>query len=985
MNHKIMFILLIVLLIAEASISQSTQKKIFSHSRKQRNWFPYFNFNASTFKNVPHEFGPYTRWWWPGNDVTDSELQREIKMFAESGFAGVEIQPLTMGINPKAPQAQLNRVYSWDTPSFYKHVKAVMEQAKKYDITVDMNGGSGWPLGGPQVAPKESMLTLTYSDTIVAGGKTISINLPKQLTDYSKIIIFDTLHLYSYIDPGLAKLQAVVTAQILDKKDDQTFLDPESVIDITSHVINNKLNFKTPQGGNWVIIVFWEIPDGQKPTLIASRNPGLVANYFDSAQIIKSYEHLFGKRTGLQQYYSKPFRAVFNDSYEFRTDRHYADNFLSFFQQRRGYNIIPRLAANLEKGYNNNAASFLFPNAKSNFVFSNEDRRLQYDYDVTVGELLQQQFINSSNNWMQHRGLLHRTQAYGVKTDVIASSGSAAIPEAEQLFAKGSEGFIKLVTSGAHLYNRPVVTQESFVFFGGSEMITPQKIKILSDKSFTNGINQIIYSGSPYKYKTSDYGKDGWNTWSTPYSGFDFSANINESFPYWKYIKDINLYIARSQYAIRSGQPHTDVLIYFPFADFTQEDLVENPKEVLVSGYFKGVEPVTILNNAEKINLTTKQKWFTKVWKTINILNASGITWDWINDASLQTAIADHGKINIRGNKYQALLLINAPYIQLASAKQILVLSHKKIKILVIGEPPAKQPGFFNYKENDRKTIQLIMQSLNGKNSKHITDTNSLNSWIENIEQKIKFNSIYSFTHTIEREMKDGSLLRFIWNQSPQWQSISLSTDAVYRNNYWLDPAKNYIINAVNDIASDKGYTYLLPPYGSIIFYASKNKFAEKLLNTNTLDINNAKQIIRIDKWDIKAGNSEVKNSSLFDWRSNEAFKYQSADGIYTASFEFDKKSKKNYFIDLGTVYFTAELKLNNKYAGKIIWEPFQLDITSLLKKGKNNLEIKIIPTQRNEFIHEAITGNKNYEQFKGKENTLMPAGLLGPVKIIVF
>jgi hypothetical protein len=141
-------------------------------------WFAYFDFNALHFKNPAREFGPFTRWWWPGNDVTNEELRRETRMFADNGFAGVEIQPLTMGINPNAPAEQLNRVYSWDTPSFYDHVRAVMEQAGKSGISVDLNGGSGWPIGGPQVKPQESMLTLTYADTIVTGGQTISIHVP---------------------------------------------------------------------------------------------------------------------------------------------------------------------------------------------------------------------------------------------------------------------------------------------------------------------------------------------------------------------------------------------------------------------------------------------------------------------------------------------------------------------------------------------------------------------------------------------------------------------------------------------------------------------------------------------------------------------------------------------------------------------------------------------------------------------------------------
>jgi hypothetical protein len=232
----------------------------------------------------------------------------------------------------------------------------------------------------------------------------------------------------------------------------------------------------------------------QIPTLIASRDPGLVVNHFDSSDVIKNYQHLFGDRTGLQQFYSNPFRAAFNDSYEFRSDRHYALDFISSLNNAE---VMTSRHGSLEMSsldITTMRPLLYFQVQNLHLFFQTKTGACANDYDLTVGELLQQEFIKASDHWMEKRGLLHRTQAYGVKMDVIAASGSADIPEAEQLFAKGSEGFIKLVTSGAHLYDRPVTTQESFVFFGRSEMTTPQKIKALSDKAFTCGINQIIYS-----------------------------------------------------------------------------------------------------------------------------------------------------------------------------------------------------------------------------------------------------------------------------------------------------------------------------------------------------------------------------------------------------------------------------------------------------------------------------------------------------------
>jgi hypothetical protein len=192
---------------------------------------------------------------------------------------------------------------------------------------------------------------------------------------------------------------------------------------------------------NGKIIAYWCAARWDKfPQLLQARDPGLVANHFDSASIIRNYDYLFGERTGIRRYYGDPMRAIFNDSYDSEATGITAIILSHSLKKQRGYDITPWLGACLQKGYNNNAGFFLFPGAKAPFVFSDEDWRIQYDYDLTVGQLLRQQLIKASDNWMRDLGMQHRTQAYGIKMDVIASAGAADIPEAEQLFAKGSEG-----------------------------------------------------------------------------------------------------------------------------------------------------------------------------------------------------------------------------------------------------------------------------------------------------------------------------------------------------------------------------------------------------------------------------------------------------------------------------------------------------------------------------------------------------------------
>ena len=73
-------------------------------------------FDPGQFQHPGKEFGPWTRWWWPGNDVDKEELKREIRLFAEQMFSGVEIQPFTMGLDPKAPAEESRRVYTPTEP-----------------------------------------------------------------------------------------------------------------------------------------------------------------------------------------------------------------------------------------------------------------------------------------------------------------------------------------------------------------------------------------------------------------------------------------------------------------------------------------------------------------------------------------------------------------------------------------------------------------------------------------------------------------------------------------------------------------------------------------------------------------------------------------------------------------------------------------------------------------------------------------------------
>ena len=107
----------------------------------------------------------------------------------------------------------------------------------------------------------------------------------------------------------------------------------------------------------------------------------------------------------------------------------------------------------------------------------------------------------------------------------------------------------------------------------------------------------------------------------------------------------------------------------------------------------------------------------------------------------------------------------------------------------------------------------------------------------------------------------------------------------------------------------------------------------------------------------------------------------------YTTTFDAGKlKKDATYSLDLGRVEMIAVVTLNEKKLNTLWTPPFCLDITDVLKPGKNTLRVDVTSTWFNRLVYDA---NQPEEQRKTwvisgpkKEEFLRESGLLGPVII---
>jgi hypothetical protein len=102
-----------------------------------------------------------------------------------------------------------------------------------------------------------------------------------------------------------------------------------------------------------------------------------------------------------------------------------------------------------------------------------------------------------------------------------------------------------------------------------------------------------------------------------------------------------------------------------------------------------------------------------------------------------------------------------------------------------------------------------------------------------------------------------------------------------------------------------------------------------------------------------------------------------SGTAIYTKTFSLpDNYRDKRVMLDLGRVSSVADVFVNGEHAGTLVWRPYQLDISKLIKPGENEIKILVTNTEAN-------------QRAVGTWHHILAAidicGMEGPVQVIPF
>jgi hypothetical protein len=139
---------------------------------------------------------------------------------------------------------------------------------------------------------------------------------------------------------------------------------------------------------------------------------------------------------------------------------------------------------------------------------------------------------------------------------------------------------------------------------------------------------------------------------------------------------------------------------------------------------------------------------------------------------------------------------------------------------------------------------------------------------------------------------------------------------------------------------------------------------------------------LQVEGEDVPGGALDLADRALVDWREVEPLRHCSSPGRYTTTFELPGSAAgARIGLDLGRVAGVAEVALDGQPAGRLLTSPFKLDLTGLAP-GVHEVSVTVIPAWRNRLVGLGTSGDPAYAQFEGKADTLIPTGLLGPVRL---
>ncbi len=365
----------------------------------------------------------------------------------------------------------------------------------------------------------------------------------------------------------------------------------------------------------------------------------------------------------------KSLIGVFQDEHPPTPRNIYTPELSKTFKEKHGYDIARAIPA-------------------LHFDVGVKTPKYRIDYLDTYLSLVEKTYWEKVYNWTADKNLLTSHDNWGRNNIYNHSKGYIDYFRTQRWYsAPGLDDWqqkplqernyydTKIASSIARLYERPRVWAEVFHSSGWGR--TPNQTLSWLSTLYAFGANLYDEHGLYYSLNAG--------TWEHA------AGDPHWRQPYWEYYQEISDWVTRMSYIMSQGNSVADVAVHYPV--------------------------VSVLAEIDKSDLD-----YNHYMKLSRIIYNDGIDNDIIDDQSILNATVQNGRIQINGNKYQALVFGAERTIRLAVLEKSLELTKSGGVVLFYGKLPSASAENGRDDEQLASVLKKILNrsSLNMKSQKII-------------------------------------------------------------------------------------------------------------------------------------------------------------------------------------------------------------------------------------------------------------------------
>jgi alpha-L-rhamnosidase len=511
-------------------------------------------------------------WWWLNGNTTREAITRDLVEMKQKGYGGamlVDANGANQLGNHDIPAGPTFGSPEWT--ALYVHA---LDVAAKLGLTISLNITSGWNLGGPMVRPEEASKLLTWSRVTLTGPKTIAMILPEpaatngfyrqiavlayplrhgtalpgETVDDARKPIRALTMKSAAVETGFSMPDPIPLLQDFPATPGEQDTDLKDVRDISNAVqADGTLRWDVP-AGEWEILRIGYTDSGAKVSTSSGAWQGLAIDYMDHTAFDSYWDRVVVPLlVAGKPFLGKSLKYLVTDSWELG-GTNWTARFRQEFIRRRGYDPVPYLPV---------VAGRIVQDRDTSDRFLNDLRR-------TVGDLIVSEHYDVFAQHAARYGLgVHPESGgpHGAPIDALETFRSSSFPQTEfwgmsreHRTAPSERFFVKEAASAGHIYGKNIISDEGPTSIGPqwSESIG-RDLKPTFDQALTEGLNLLIWH--EFTSEPQEHGLPGYEY----FAGTHLDRNVT----WWPEAGAFIGYINRCDFLLQQGKPVADLLYYY--------------------------------------------------------------------------------------------------------------------------------------------------------------------------------------------------------------------------------------------------------------------------------------------------------------------------------------------------------------------------------------------------------------------------------------